>query len=489
MRPGRSCLRSSFILAGFVLLCASIGFPSRTVSAAAPPELLTGCWVAYAPTHFAPPIFYPTAADITADMVTLKNAGFTGIVTYGSEKILGQQLPALVAAQGLKLIMGIWNPDRDTSAGLAEYNNAVAAKNNVVGYVVGNEGLNNPDPTHTYSLAILTETMNQLKTDTLGKPVATSEQWEDYVNDPSLLDVGDWVFPNAHPYNQIPRITDSALAAQWTHDRFDQLDGLTARDIMFKEVGLPSSGPATDHLSPANQAEYFRLLRWETHTRFVYFEAFDQPWKHFIAPAEPYWGMFTAARAPKKARQYVCGGVPLLSTPAQGGTTTNNRPVFRWNNTGAAKYEMQLDTGTVPTQTVVDKLPVFSFTPGCPLLTRNYNWRVRAYDTANHAMDWSETRTITIQSSPTAAPSRNNFTISTSILTWNRISWATAYEIQLGCDLTHALHDDILPDDNLSYPVPISLPNGSYNWRIRARNSDGKWGNWSATEMFWVNVP
>jgi hypothetical protein len=76
-------------------------------------------------------------------------------------------------------------------------------------------------------------------------------------------------------------------------------------------------------------------------------------------------------------------------------------------------------------------------------------------------------------------------------LTWNRVTYATQYHVQV--------------DDESAFASPRSyaafvgstqlevttspLANGIYYWRVRAKESDGTYGSWSAVDTFTVNVP
>ena len=135
------------------------------------------------------------------------------------------------------------------------------------------------------------------------KPVATTEVLESYYSDANLRELGDWVFPTAHPYWNGAKAPQPAVT--WTQQQFLALSGLytgTNRLVVFKEVGLPTAGDP--QVSEAGQAEYYRLLR-KTNVKFFYFEAFDQPWK-VSQPVEPYWGLFKSDRSPKPVVNNVC---------------------------------------------------------------------------------------------------------------------------------------------------------------------------------------
>jgi exo-beta-1,3-glucanase (GH17 family) len=244
-------------------------------------------WVAYSPPSANPDKgIQPEVGAIKTDLATLRKAGFTGLITYSSAGVLGRELAALAQDAGFQgLIPGIWDPmsqeERENAA-------AAAASPLVLGYCVGNEGLEK-----RYQFNELSQAVADLKAAT-GKPVTTTEEIDDYL-DPGLLALGDWVFPNAHPYfhNQIA----PEMAARWTIAAYDDLARRAGRLVVFKEVGLPTAGGAEGALSEANQDTYYQSLE-KSDVKFVYFEGFDQPWKTSL-PIEPYWGIFRKDQTPK----------------------------------------------------------------------------------------------------------------------------------------------------------------------------------------------
>jgi exo-beta-1,3-glucanase (GH17 family) len=262
---------------------------------AAPPELTSLCWIAYAPTNYNPEQgVYPSEESIRLDLEVLRAAGFNGLVTYGSQNVLGSVVPRVAQEAGFEgMIMGIWDP-----ASEEERANALAAANYdvILGYVIGNEGLD-----VRYSLDTLRTAIGEVRAAT-GRSVTTTEEWGDYRVNSDLLQIGDWVYPNVHPF--YAGILDPARAVDWTLSVYDEFEQLTNLPIVFKEVGLPTDGDPNDQLSEMGQAEYYRFLQ-ETDVNFTYFEAFDQPWKQFTS-VEPYWGIYRSDRTPKEAVQYVC---------------------------------------------------------------------------------------------------------------------------------------------------------------------------------------
>src|SRR5581483_4978208 len=70
-------------------------------------------WVAYSsPKPNSEEGFYqPTSEAIYQDLLALKKANFTGLITYGSAGIMGRQFLEIAQSLGYKgIIMGIWDP-------------------------------------------------------------------------------------------------------------------------------------------------------------------------------------------------------------------------------------------------------------------------------------------------------------------------------------------------------------------------------------------
>ena len=252
-------------------------------------------WVAYTPPDSNPNIgLEATIESIFEDLSLLSKAGFTGLVTYSSDGVLGNELPNLAQELGFQgLIMGVWDPFSDE-----EINSAINASELpiVLGYSVGNEGLDK-----RYNLTQLTEIIEELRLAT-NKRVTTTEEVDDYLNH-DLLELGDWVFPNVHPY--FHSIFDPETAVRWTNGAYDNFIRRSDRFVLFKEVGLPTAGDSENFLSESNQLIYYQMLA-ATNTQFVYFEAFDQPWKTHL-PIEPHWGIFESDGSAKLIASYLMG--------------------------------------------------------------------------------------------------------------------------------------------------------------------------------------
>lgn len=75
-------------------------------------------------------------------------------------------------------------------------------------------------------------------------------------------------------------------------------------------------------------------------------------------------------------------------------------------------------------------------------------------------------------------------------LTWGRVTWATGYEVQVDTEARftapHLIADASLPADQLFYDLH-GLLDDVYYWRVRAKNSNEKWGNWTRPQSFEVS--
>jgi len=87
-----------------------------------------------------------------------------------------------------------------------------------------------------------------------------------------------------------------------------------------------------------------------------------------------------------------------------------------------------------------------------------------------------------------AAPARNYFTTDTPTLTWNRVTFAHHYVLQVGKTNDFMGATAYQAGNNLSYTLP-SLPDGYYYWRVAACSSIVTCGSWSAIDTFVVDAP
>ena len=183
--------------------------------------------------------------------------------------------------------------------------------------------------------------------------------------------------------------------------------------------------------------------------------------------------------------------VPSLIAPEDNQTDENSTPTFEWSSVvDAIEYEIQLDTANPPEHIAASSTGL-SYQPTNPLLISTYYWQVRAIDAAGNPSDWSEIRNITILSSANDAPVPNYFTTSTPVLTWNRVTDAAEYEVQVDSSSNFADPLDFataVTSDTL-FVTTTSLSDGLYYWRVRAQYANDSYSNWSVVDSFTILTP
>ncbi|MCX6621789.1 MAG: hypothetical protein NTY38_12085 [Acidobacteria bacterium] len=244
-------------------------------------------WIAFAPTNYNPPATIPSADSIREDMRTLRSAGFDGLITYGAQLTT---VVAIAQEEGFRsVLLGVWDPASREELGLAK---EAAVSSIVAGIIVGNEGL----MFRRYDIETLRSAMEEIRRDT-GKPVSTTEVVEYFYTRQDLVEWSDFLTVNAHPYFHGHR--DPTRAVDWTLGAWERLRRHIPKDkpILFKEVGLPTSGDSESN--EEFQREYYRQILTTTDFPFAFFEAFDALFK--VGPLEQSWGLFRSDRTPKRA--------------------------------------------------------------------------------------------------------------------------------------------------------------------------------------------
>lgn len=282
-----------FVASLLALLVAghtAYGADLRTALTKLPPA------VAYNPRMFSPAQLPAlTSSQILQDLHALRSAGMRGLVSYSAAGSLGL-IPRLAHEVGFDgpIIMGIWDPRNQD-----EWQHALAQRDYVDGYCLGNEGLG-----IRYQPEQLAERMDELRKLT-GRPVTTSEPIDSYLEGPYrawLLTHSDWLFPLAHPFWAAQ--ADPIQAVDWIIARYDFLIAISGRPVILKEVGFPSAGvPGADE---ETQLRFFEALG-STRISFFYFEAYDQPWKPLAlhrGEVEAHWGLYRSDGSPKKAARW-----------------------------------------------------------------------------------------------------------------------------------------------------------------------------------------
>ena len=264
-------------------------------------------WITYDPLHFNP--YSGTTSDqdaIDQELGWLSDASFTGVITFSSRDTF-QIIPELAKRHGLKVIMGVWNPTDKK-----EVQQAIAVKDFVDAYTIGHDGLG-----VRYSYNQLVNTMQFVRFRTR-LPVSTTEKIGQYISDPRLLEIGDWVFPDAHVSGKqkdtaggYQYYADAIRDSQETISMAKLINGMEERDgkpILLKMITYPMDG--ISNASYAEQTNFFiQILDRRPDVipdippdvSISVHSAFDSPWKTTwpFYEWDAYTGLFDNTGAPR----------------------------------------------------------------------------------------------------------------------------------------------------------------------------------------------
>ena len=191
----------------------------------------------------------------------------------------------------------------------------------------------------------------------------------------------------------------------------------------------------------------------------------------------------------------VAPGLSTLSAPATG-ASVRGTPKYSWLAASGAKYYQFAYAGTSDFSDVIytsGELTTLYLTPPHQELG-TYYWHVRAKDVAGNWGGWSAYRQITIKPLVPVAPvlvsptSGSSVSITTPTFNWNPVLDATTYEVQVDNSSTFS-SPEATGNVTATWFTSGYLANGTYYWRVRAKNINDESGAWSAARSLKVNVP
>src|SRR4029077_19171480 len=111
-----------------------------------------------------------------------------------------------------------------------------------------------------------------------------------YETDPTLLQLGDWVFASANPYDVDAKLPQ--VACGYSVHAYMDLAGRVApgRPVVLGQTGLPTAGERA--LSENGQRAFFACIEVRA-VRFEFYTAFDDPARP-EPPVAAHWGLFRA---------------------------------------------------------------------------------------------------------------------------------------------------------------------------------------------------
>jgi exo-beta-1,3-glucanase (GH17 family) len=242
-------------------------------------------------THIAP-------EQIAQDLAQLAKISDC-VRTYSVENGL-DQVPALAAKAGLKVIQGIWLGSTRlknlaqiaTVVGLTkEYPDVITA------VVVGNEVLLRGEMTASDLAATIRSVKSQVAV-----PVTYADVWEYWLRNREVYEAVDFVTIHILPYWEDFPIRAKYAAAHVDAIRKRMAVAFPGKEILIGETGWPSEGRMREGALPSrtNQArvvsEILDLAKRENF-RVNLIEAYDQPWKRQLeGTVGGYWGLFDSVQ-------------------------------------------------------------------------------------------------------------------------------------------------------------------------------------------------
>lgn len=261
-------------------------------------------WIGYDPKDYVPNEMGNVADyEIESELMALRSAGFTGIVTYGARPDLARIAP-IANRLGLQVIMGVWNP-KDA----AEIRSAYEHREYVQAYCVGHNCLTDDSGQTLCTEDELERIISQLRTLTR-KPVTTSQLAKCY--QPTSLQLnrmGDFFFPDIHHNFDYESVQNDIEITTQTVQRVAQIAEQFRRPVMLKSFCYPTRTSFESPPDYEKQQTYLTSvlsnLRDEQTglakpVAYTLGTAFDAPWKTggTFRDWDPFTGLFNSARQP-----------------------------------------------------------------------------------------------------------------------------------------------------------------------------------------------
>ena len=184
--------------------------------------------------------------------------------------------------------------------------------------------------------------------------------------------------------------------------------------------------------------------------------------------------------------------VPVMIGPA--GMTSDTTPTFTWNAvTDATSYELWVYHANTQTHKIVYETGITgtSFTPTTALPAGSFQFWLRAH-AAGRKSPWSSTGHFAIGvtlSAPTLTAPGGNTSDTTPTFSWNAVSNASTYELwvySITANTHQIIHQTGLTAASYTPTAGEALPAGEYRFWVRAADSAGNNGPWSASLAFSV---
>lgn len=239
--------------------------------------------------------------------LTILSKRFDCVRTYSVNQGL-DQVPAIAAKHGMKVLLGIWISRDREKKGANDKEIAIAIrlanepdlKNTIMAVIVGNEVLLRREQTADQMINWIKKVKAQVSV-----PVTYADVWEFWVKYPSVAEAVDYMTVHILPYwEDEPKAIDEAIRhlrdiLAMMHAKFP------GKTLFIGETGWPSAGRTREGAVPsrANQARYMRefiVAVGQEKVDYNVIESFDQGWKRVQeGTVGGHWGIFDVERKQK----------------------------------------------------------------------------------------------------------------------------------------------------------------------------------------------
>jgi len=191
---------------------------------------------------------------------------------------------------------------------------------------------------------------------------------------------------------------------------------------------------------------------------------------------------------------------PVLESPEKDYVVTTNKPVFIWyNNPGAIQYFIKMDNSDLFENPDIYEYEIFdtTYTPSNSFPNGSYYWKIGCVDTMGNCSNWSETWRFVIDvkgmfPTPLLITPEEDFTLfSTSYpdFQWEEVPGAESYLLQVDNDsffTSLVINQKVI--NQTCYTHRNALQDGTYKWRVVAKNYQGDYSDWSDVWTFNIDL-
>ncbi|MDI6792464.1 MAG: Ig-like domain-containing protein [bacterium] len=189
---------------------------------------------------------------------------------------------------------------------------------------------------------------------------------------------------------------------------------------------------------------------------------------------------------------------PVLVSPSHGTVTNDNTPAFNWDDVNggesviSCRLQIAENNAFAPVVLEANDLAASTYTLYAyqALPDGVYYWRAMATDAAGNESEGNNKFSLTIDTTAPDSPTLTNPPPGTNVVvgsnptfTWQAVTGADSYDLQIDDDPDFS--SPVRSISGISPTIPTTsytpspvLSEGTYYWRVRARDAAGNIGNW-----------